>query len=693
MKQIKILLVDGSTQGQPVSVLRLWESAFHLKGIEYYDKKPLSELTSLPDLLTDYTVVVLSSIPGLTSCDIAGLKAYTERGGQIIASGTIGDAAGPSREFCELAGMEIVANSKATGPVVPFLDTLMEPFQRGDPLLFLQDYGPVPVLKPIGAQIRGGALVWDSAADQYVKCGLPTILTNRIGSGAITYVAVALGDEKRIPPQRAGEYIPGGNAPGATTKGHPYYSSLYTATLSFMMALITSMRIRYAGTGHWPNGWRIAVTLSGDVHELDQYVNFQGGAALKMAEFLKSEDLDGLFTFSVTGKALDEEPELYKDLVKHGYEVVPHSAYESKLMNELPEQESLKEIDKCFDAFKRHLPSESLLGWRSHGWSGNDFIERQLDSKGVAWLSNLMLHRYGEFGPRDRYIEEGEGIAFVCLPEKAGELSILRMPNTYFSPDWVRTLIMGTYYGIARGPELDDVMYDFMKRRFYKDWRFEALHMVCWHPWEEFVEEPIFDRAVRDLVALFKRTQHVGLINPTELTRWWNYRNGIRIKELSTDGPMMELTVVMPRNPTDTNPTIRITPANWQISSVLINNKTEWCFYSTGWVALPRMLEGEAKITIRMGRLPSPLPTIRDTSAVVTTAEIKNNEVFIELEEKRRATGILTLYIPRTVEGELDGTKLTQPLMGHVTIPIVKGKHNLRLIPLMRTTVNTNKGP
>jgi len=693
MKQMKILLVDGSELGQPASVLRLWESAFKMKGIDYYDTKLLSKSTFSDAFLTDYAIVVIGSLPGLTSSNVAELKAYAEKGGQIIASGPMGDTSGPSDDFCKLAGIKIASVAKAPGPVVPLLDTLIDPFQRGDLLLFLQDHGPVPALEPTQARLRSGSLFWDSKAEQYLKCHLPTIFKNQVGWGTVTYVAVALGDEDRIPPQRANEYIPGGNAPGAAAKGHPYYSSLHAATLSFMMALISDTRIRYAGVGHWPNGWRVAITLSGDVHELDQYVGFQGGAALRMADFLKSEGLDGLFTYSVTGEALDEEPDLYKELAKRGYEVVPHSTYESKLMNEMSEEESLKEIDKCFNAFKRHLSPESLLGWRSHGWSGNDFIERQLDRKGVIWLSNLILHRYGEFGPRDRYVTKGNGIAFVCLPEKADGLSIIRMPNTYFSPDWIRTLIMGAHYGIARGPELDEVLYDFLKLRFYKDWRLEALHMVCWHPWEEFVDEPIFDRAVRDLVNLFKKTPNVGLINTTELTRWWNYRDGICIKELSYDGPKTELKVVTPHNPTDMNPTIRIAPVNWQISTVLINDETEWCFYAPGWVALPQNLEGEVKITLQMGRLPSPLPTIRDTSAVVTTAEVKNNKVLIELEEKRREKGILTLYVPRTVEGEFDGKKLDKPLMGYLTIPIAKGKHSLILTPLMRTTVNRNKAP
>ena len=673
--------------------MRLWESAFKLKGIEYYEKKPLSWSALSATSLADYAVVVLCSLPELNAASIAALKAYAEKGGQIVASGPIGDPAGPSSEFCELAGIKIAAAPKPSGPVVPLLDTLIDPFQRGDLLLFLQDHGPVPALEATGAWLRGGSLVWDSKAEQYVKCGLPTIFKNQVGRGAVAYVAVALGDEARIPPQRAGEYIPGGNTPGPTTKGHPYYSSLHAATLSFMMALISDMRIVYAGTGHWPNGWRVAIVLSGDVHELDQYVGFQGGAARRMAEFLKTEDLDGLFTYSVTGEALDEEPELYKELAARGYEVVPHSTYEATLMNALSEEDSLMEIDKCFDAFKRHLPSESLLGWRSHGWSGNDFIERQLDGKGVSWLSNLILQRYGEFGPRDRFVAEGDGIAFVCLPEKADGLAIVRLPNTSFSPDWIRTLIMGAHYGIARGPELDEVLHDFLKRRFFKDWRFEALHMVDWHPWEEFVEEPIFDRTVRDLVALFKKTPHVGLINPTELTRWWDYRDGIRIKEMSIDGSNVTLKVVIPRNPTDMNPTIRIAPANWQISSVLIDNETEWRFYAPGWVALPRSAEGEVKMTLRMGRLPSALPTIRDTSAVVTVAEVRHNSVIIEFEEKRREEGILTLYVPRTVAGELDGKKLDGPIMGHVTMPIARGRHSLILTPLMRTTVNLNKAP
>ena len=697
MKRIKILLVDGSGTGQPASVPRLWKSAFDLKGIEYYDVKQLSELEMPAESWMDYSVVILGSLPDLKSSDIAGLKVFAEKGGRIIASGPIGDAAGPSSEFCDLAGIQYPEAGPDSvrpvpGPVVPLLDTLVEPFQRSDLLLFLQDHGPVPDLEPTEARVIGGSLSWDSKAERYIKCDLPTIFVNEVGQGKVTYLAVALADESRIPPQRAGEYIPGGNAPGPGNIGHPYYSSLRAARLSFMTALICDAGTGYAGTGHWPNGWRIAITLSGDVHELDQYVNFQGGAARRMAEFLKSEDLDGLYTYSVTGEALDEEPELYNELANRGYEVVPHSTYEATWMNELSEEESLKEIDRCFEAFERHLPPESLLGWRSHGWSGNDFIEKQLDNKGVTWLSNLILHRYGEFGPRDRYVTEGNGIAFICMPEKAGVLSMVRLPNTYFSPDWIRTMIMGTHYGIARGPELDEVLCDLMKRWFYKDWRFEALHMVDWHPWEEFVDEPIFDRAVRDLVSLFKQTPNVGLINPTELTEWWNYRDGIRIKELKTGDSTMELTVTLPPNPTDTNPTVRIAPVDWHITSVLINEQIEWRFYGAGWIALPRNIDGEVKLTLHMGR-PSALPVIQDTSAVVTVAEIRNDKVLIKLEEKRRQKGILTLFVPRPVAAELNGKKLDEQLMGHVTMPISRGRHELVLTPLMRTTVDPNKAP
>ena len=690
MNTIKFLLVEAPELGQPESVTRLWKNAFHLKGIEYYDTRRWSELTQLPaNALEEYATVVLGSLPNLSANDVDQIKRYLDGGGHVVASGPVGEENGPSPEFCKLAGIN-EPRSNATAPIVPLLDTLITPFQRGDALLFLQDNGPVPEVEPESAQVRAGSLSWNPQYQKYVNCDFHTIFSNQYGKGGITYVSVALGDENRIPPQRAGEYIPGGNAPGSHNIGHPYYSSLHAATLSFMTALIDDAGTGYAATGHWPNGWRIAINLTGDVHELDQYINFQSGAARRVADFLESENLDGLYTYSVTGQALDEEPELYRELERRGYEVVPHSTYEAKWMNELSEEESIAEIEKCFDAFKRHLGPESLLGWRSHGWSGNDSIEKLLDSRGVTWLSNLILHRYGEFGPRDRYIADGNGVAFLCLPEKTGHNSMIRLPNTYFSPDWVRSLIMGNHYGIAKGPELDEVLYDFLKQRFFRDWRFEALHMVDWHPWEEFVDEPIFDRSVRDLVSLFKTTPNVGIINPTELTKWWNYRENIQINELKAEGQLTEIKARVPPNPTDTNPTIRISQVGWRINGVTINDEIEWCFYGTSWVALPRDLAGEVKILVRKGR-PSTLPTIIDTSAVVYVAEKRDGGIIIELEEKRRKIGILTLFVPRTVEGELDGIKLEEPLMGHVAIPLPKGTHRLVLKPLMRTTVLQEK--
>jgi hypothetical protein len=677
---LEILLLDCSEYGQPDGVLRCWEQCLRMKGISYFR---VEKIDNVLNDLNKYSIIVLSSVPHLKNKNIQRIKEYVQEGGGLVATGPIGMKYGIDSSLEEVFGVKF--ESVIKDQLVPFVEVSLDPFQREDVLLFLHDISPKPRIVQTNSRIIAGSLKWNSQSQKYVLNDEKTIVQNNYGKGKAVYVSLAAGDESKIPPLTAEQWDP------TIFKeeyriGYPHIASTIpqlSAFLISMISLVNSNIIPLVWVGHWPNGWRTTVSLTGDIHETEKYINYQIGAGELLANYLKEEGLEGLFTFSVTGKALEQNISLFKDLVKRGYQVIPHSAYKSTWMDKLSDREQKKEIEKCLQVY-RNIFLNHPKGWRSHGWSGNEYTEKILDEKGFVWVSNLILQRYGEFGEKDFHIPIGEGIASICLPTKSEGLSILRLPMTSHSAGWI-CHILNSSYGLLGSSffgqiDLFNEMNKLLKREFFKDWRLEELHLVDWHPWEEFIQHPAYKKAIEQLVQLYKETQNTGILQSSEIAQWWLLRENILIRNIKKEKDKIVIKCDLPEKTSKWNPTINFSKT---ISGVTLENGKAWRFFGEDWITLPTNLRHETQITIELGQNPdisypdSLYPYVIDSTSYIQEAYIKDDILRIVLEEKRLKEGKISLYLPRPYFILIDNKKLEKKRLGYQTITYKKGQHVL----------------
>ena len=564
-------------------------------------------------------------------------------------------------------------------------------------MLFLEDSGRKPILETFGATVIAQSILRETKEHRYSPSDSPAIIENRFGKGRIVYSVCAGGDGARIEPPKAAEWFPGSNPPGELHLGHPDRSDSDPALSQFLFAMVARLtELPIVSLGHWPNGWRTVVSLTGDIHEFEEYYVDQSAAANKMDRFLHDRGLGGRFTYSVTGKALKDNPELFDDTIRKGNDVVPHSTVRATWLRTLETKSQTDEIDRCLAIFGDLMPSESTRGWRSHGWSGNGDTERILADRGVEWVSNLIAQRYGEFGRRDFHLGSGTGIAFVSLPEYSDTADILRLPNTMFSPDWIRTHILNEAYGVAKGPELDYETIRTMREHFQTDWRFEAMHLVDWHPWEELIAEPVFLRAADLLVRDFWSAENVGFMKPGEIAAWWAVRARVEIHEIEYGDSSLSVRISIAevdrpgsREPEHQfNYALRFTSIPWKISRVTIDER-EWRFFGSDWIALPHTIRDAATVIIEYPA-PSPAPQMVDSTSLVETADLTDGNLSITLEERYLDTGRSSLYFPKPqriyIDNILQNRVSNEPdskievddfCLGHHEIRYPKGTHHI----------------
>ena len=689
-----VTFLDCRQYGQPESVLGAFDRMVRLKGIASFGSIEIDEWAEDPNL---FDVVVLQSAPHLPQSLLQKFVSFAESGGKALLSGPIGSDSGVSPELYPVIGAEIV--DFETSRLAPAFLLGCEPFQPGDTLLFLEDCGKKPILAPRVGTIVARSVLRQTRDDRYSTSEIPSIMENRYKLGRVVYSVCAAGDSSRIERIKAGEWLPGRNPPGELHIGHPDWSDSDSALSQLLFGLVARLSAQpIVSLGHWPNGWRTVVSLTGDVHEFEEYQNDQSSAARKMSRFLEDRELAGRFAFSVTGKALRDNSATFVEMIEKGYAVVPHSAVRATWLNTLEEEAQREEIDACLEIFRSLLPEESRKGWRSHGWSGNSHTEGLLAARGIEWVSNLIAQKYGEFGRRDFHLETGMGIAFVSLPEWSDTSDILRLPNTMFSPDWLRTHILHEEYGVARGPELDSETLRLMREHFYKDWRFEAMHLVDWHPWEELIDTPAFSRSADNLIDVFKQTENVGFLNPDEIAAWWKTREDIEISDVEHGDTYLCMKASYGKSGGREsngsierfNHTLRFSSIPWKISRVVIDGR-EWRFFGSDWTALPPGTGEPSTIKVEYPA-PSPDPQIIDSTSLVHTAELLEGVLSIDLEERYLDTGRSSLYLPKPavifVDGEphLDrpaehnGSRLNEEFfLGHVEIRYARGAHRITM--------------
>jgi len=677
--QTKIVVLDCREYGQPDDVAKCWQECFEAKGISYFTTEPIEAVI---DELDCFGIVILGSAAGLKPEHAEAIKNYVKCGGCLIASGALGTEDGIIPALEELFGIKSAGITRES--LIPFLVNDMEPFRKEDALLFLHDKGPKPVIRPEKAGVIGGSLKWDPEAGRYTESEKITIVSNEFGRGKTLYVNLGLGDRKRTPPLVSGQWVSGEpvwpsddseDAPVKNRMGYPLIRDTQPELSIFLLSLVCFIsNSSLAWIGHWPNGWNTVVSLTGDVHGKEMYGS-QIGTTQNLAESLKESGLDGLFTFTVTANAVEEAPDLLRNLIKRGYHIVPHSAYTAIWMFNLSREEQEKEIDKCIQVYRKLLPNgQSLLGWRSHGWSANGDTEKVLDEKGFLWISDLHTQHYGDFGEKDIHLPKGEGVAMISVPEKPAGMSILRLPQTYYSIWWIG-YALGRGHGVSgdvnKGGPVWDLACKLVEEKFYKDIRFEALHLSDWHPEEEFVRVPQFAEKFKHMCQLWKTTENVGIMQATDVARWWLWRENILVKEINSEDNRITVTCDFPSVLSPLNPTIRLNIGD--ISGIVLDDRIEWRYFGRNWVALPVGLSGVVEFIIEKGEVTQ--PSLVDSTSIVKEAYFENNELKIVVSETRQAKGRITLYIPELSDVVMDGKTINQRICNYQTFSYEQGDH------------------
>ena len=674
-----IVVLDCRAYGQPDAVPAAWQECFATEGIARGARASID--TAIREL-GRFGAVALGSVPRLQSEHIDALTAYVESGGCLIASGPLGREAGLTPSLEALLGVSAAGVTDEI--LVPFMVQDLDPFQRDDALLFLHDEARKPIVEPVTATTIAGSLKWDPGTSRYVDAERVTIAANAHGRGRTLYVSLALGDSSSIPPLVSGQWAagepawPSDDSEGAPVKnrfGYPLVRDTRPELSIFLLGLLCyGGELPLAWMGHWPNGWKTVVSLTGDVHEKEQY-GPQVGTTEAVAACLKQFGLDGLFTFSITGKAVEEAPDLLNGLIERGYDMVPHSGYTARWMFNLAAEEQKAEIEKCRAVFERLLRrGQRPLGWRGHGWSANGDTEVVLDRMGCLWMSDLHAQHYGDYGEADRYLDHGQGIAMLALPEKPDGLSVLRLPQTYYSIWWIAYALCrahGVAGDVNAGGRCWDLACKLVAEKFHKDLRFEALHLMDWHPEEEFVRVPQFGETFRQMCEVWKTTRHTGVMQPTDVALWWLWREHAAARVIEADEDRLVVACDFPATPALLNPTVRLNCRG--IARVILDDGCEWRFFGKDRVSLPPGVGGPVRLTVVKGEPCEPF--LMDTTSAVKEACWRDNMLVVNLVETRREAGRLSLQLPRPADVAWNGTTVREGSRGELTLSYGKGEH------------------
>lgn len=166
----------------------------------------------------------------------------------------------------------------------------------------------------------------------------------------------------------------------------------------------------------------------------------------RVLKLLEKYGIEG--SFCIPGHTADSYPDVCKEIIKQGHEVVHHGyVHEDPTFLSYEEEEAI--FDKGLEALERL--GVRPIGYRSPGFDVSPNTLRLLEKKGIKYDSSLMGNDYYPYHPRYCEVSYDKQNVF----EKAS--SIVEMPVTWYLDDFPHSEFIGTRTGMKPSSQIYEI--------------------------------------------------------------------------------------------------------------------------------------------------------------------------------------------------------------------------------------------
>jgi len=189
----------------------------------------------------------------------------------------------------------------------------------------------------------------------------------------------------------------------------------------------------------------------------------------RILDLLKKYDIEA--SFCVPGHTADSYPDICKEIIKEGHEIL-HHGYVHEDPTFLPIEEEEKILVKGLEALEKL--GVKPIGYRSPGFDLSPNTLNLLEKHGIKYDSSLMGNDFYPYHPRVCEVNYDKGNVF-------GEpLSIVEMPVTWYLDDFPHLEFIGTRTGMKPPSQVFEIW------KMYFDYAVEntenGMMVVTMHP-------------------------------------------------------------------------------------------------------------------------------------------------------------------------------------------------------------------
>ncbi|HHV46420.1 MAG TPA: polysaccharide deacetylase [Tissierellia bacterium] len=242
--------------------------------------------------------------------------------------------------------------------------------------------------------------------------------------------------------------------------------------------------MQYVGKVVLPEGKKVAVNLGFDFDAFSVWMETfkqssqaymsrgEYGAEVgvpRILDLLKKYDIEA--SFCVPGHTADSYPDICKEIIKEGHEIL-HHGYVHEDPTFLPIEEEEKILVKGLEALEKL--GVKPIGYRSPGFDLSPNTLNLLEKHGIKYDSSLMGNDFYPYHPRVCEVNYDKGNVF-------GEpLSIVEMPVTWYLDDFPHLEFIGTRTGMKPPSQVFEIW------KMYFDYAVEntenGMMVVTMHP-------------------------------------------------------------------------------------------------------------------------------------------------------------------------------------------------------------------